>query len=106
MPPSFGSFEIVDFYAELSRIEWLCFRPRQVSRRASKRKNEVVEQRSGRIDLDRQAALGEIDLDIVRAFRKTPADFLFMLAQQILDEFLPRVPGKVLPRIHKAEGRG
>src|ERR1700730_9507202 len=42
MPPSFGSFEIVDFYAELSRIEWLCFRPRQVSRRASKRKMKLL----------------------------------------------------------------
>ena len=56
--------------------------------------DEAAEQRPGWIDLDRQAAFGEIDLDFVRAFRKTSADLLFMLAEQILDEFLPRVAGK------------
>jgi hypothetical protein len=40
----------------------------------------------------------------VRAFRKTSADLLFMLAEQILDEFLPRVAGKILCRVHKAKG--
>ena len=64
--------------------------------------DETVEQHPGRIDLHRQAALGEIDLDLVRAFRETPADLLFMLSEQIVDEFLPRVAGKILRRIHKA----
>jgi hypothetical protein len=39
-----------------------------------------------RIDLHREAALVEIHLDLVGGFRKTPADLLFMLAEQILDE--------------------
>jgi len=64
--------------------------------------DEAVEQRPGRIDLDRQARLGEVDLDIVRTFRKTPADLFFVLAQQIFDEFLSRIARKVFRRIHKA----
>jgi hypothetical protein len=53
--------------------------------------DETIEKRPRWIDLDRQAAFGEIDLDLVRAFRKTPADLLFMLVEQVVDEFLPRI---------------
>jgi hypothetical protein len=56
--------------------------------------DEAVEKRPGRIDLDRQAALGEINLDLVRAFCKTATDLLFMFVEQVLDEFLPRVAGR------------
>ena len=59
--------------------------------------DEAVEQPPGWIDLHRKAALGEIDLDLVGAFRKTPTDLLFMLAEQILDEFLPRVAREDFP---------
>ena len=41
--------------------------------------NEAVQQPPRWIDLHRQAALSEIDLDLIGAFRKTPADLLFML---------------------------
>ena len=53
--------------------------------------DERVEQPARGIQFERQAAFGEIDLDFVSTFRKTPADLLFMLGEQIPDEFLPRV---------------
>ena len=68
--------------------------------------DEAVEERARRIELDRQTAFGEIDLDFVRPFRKTSADLLFMLGEQIPDEFLPRVSGKMFRWIHQAQGRG
>jgi hypothetical protein len=68
--------------------------------------DKALQQSPGRIDFDCQPALGEIDLNHVRTFRETPPDLPFMLAQQIVDKFLPSVAGKILRRVHQAQGRG
>src|SRR6267142_1468646 len=68
--------------------------------------DETGEQASGRVDLDRQTPLGEVDLHLLRALFQAPAHFRYMLAQQFLDEPLPWVPWNAFLRIHQAQGRG
>ena len=58
--------------------------------------NEAVKQFSGGIDLDRQPALREIDLNLMGAFFQTAPYLGFVLAQQIVDELLSRVTGNFL----------
>ena len=53
--------------------------------------DETVQETAGRIDLHRQTALGEVDLDLVGAFLEAAADLRFVLRQQIVDELLARV---------------
>ena len=65
--------------------------------------DETVEKIPGRIDLDRETAFGEVDLDLVRALLQAIANLDLVLSQQVLDEFLARVPGNIVRRIHKAQ---
>ena len=57
------------------------------------------------IDLDREPALGEVDLHAVRALPQAGANFGLVLAQQIGDELLAGVAGNRLRRVHQAQGR-
>ena len=52
--------------------------------------DEAVQQVAGRVDLDRQPPLGEVDLHLVRALPQAGADLGLVLAQQVVDELLAR----------------
>ncbi len=60
---------------------------------------------AGRVDLDRQPPLGEVDLHLVRALPQAAADLGLVLAQQVVDELLARVAGDLVGRVHEAQGR-
>ena len=60
----------------------------------------------GGVDLDRQPALREVDLDLVRALPQAGADLGLVLAQQVVDELLAGVAGDLVGRVHEAQGRG
>ena len=47
---------------------------------------EAVQEVPGRVDLDRQPSLREVDLDLVRSLPQAVADFRLVLAQQVIDE--------------------
>ena len=54
------------------------------------RSMKLCEKFARRVDLDRQPALGEVDLDLVRALSQATAHLGFVLAQQVVDELLAR----------------
>ena len=68
--------------------------------------DEAVQQVAGRVDLDRQPPLGEVDLHLVRALPQAVADLGLVLAQQVVDELLAGVAGDLVGRVHEAQGRG
>ena len=66
---------------------------------------KTVEQLAGRINLHGQPCLGKVDLHLMRSLLQAPSYLGFMLAQQIFDEFLARIIGNVLGRVHQAQRR-
>ena len=68
--------------------------------------DEVGEQLAGRVDLDRQPALGEVDLHAVRALAQAGADLGLVLPEQVVDELVAGVAGDLVGRVHEAQGRG
>src|SRR5262245_26991281 len=68
--------------------------------------DEAVEEIPEGIQLNCQALLGEVNLNLVRALLQTAANLGLVLAQQILDEFLARITGNPFGWIHEAQSRG
>ena len=65
--------------------------------------DEAREQLAARINLHRKAAFGEIDLHTMRTLLQTTTYFRLVLAQQIIDELLPRIVRKAFRWIHQAQ---
>src|SRR5687767_10367998 len=60
---------------------------------------------AGWVDLHRQPALREVDLDLVRPLGEAAANFGLVLLQQVVDELLPRIAGNSFRRVHQAQSR-
>src|SRR5213082_1285370 len=58
------------------------------------------------IELDREPALGEVDLDDVRARRQAAPDVRLRLAHEVLEERVARVSADAVLGIEQAQGRG
>ena len=68
--------------------------------------DEALQQATRGIELDRQPPLGEVDLDLVRALLQAPADLGLVLVEQVDDEPLARIAGKLVFGIEQAQRRG
>jgi hypothetical protein len=68
--------------------------------------NETVQKFARVIQFDRQSTFREINLHFVSALLETPANLYFVFAQQIVNEFLARVPWNIFRRVHEAERGG
>src|ERR1700682_580266 len=64
-----------------------------------------MQQFAGRIDLDREPRLREVDLYLPCAFPETVAPLRLVLAQQISDELLPRITRNRVGRVHQTQRR-
>ena len=60
-------------------------------------RHPVAEELPGRIELQRQAALGEVDLHAVRALLERATDVGLALRHQVLDERLPWIARRSRP---------
>ena len=69
-------------------------------------RHPVAEELPGRVELQRQAALGEVDLHAVRALLERAADVGLALGHQVVDERLPWIPVDPALRVGQAEDRG
>jgi hypothetical protein len=68
--------------------------------------DEAAEELSGGIELEREPRFGEVDLDLVRAALEAASDVCLGLAEQIVDERLPRIALDPVLRVEKAERGG
>ena len=68
--------------------------------------DETPEQRARWVELHRQAAFREVDLDGVRSEFQAAPHFADVLRQQVFDELLPRVVGDAVRWVQKAQSRG
>src|SRR5581483_10329107 len=68
--------------------------------------DEAAQELPRRVQLQRHAALGEIDLHAVRAAAQAAPDLGLVLADEVGDELLARIARELLARIHEAQRRG
>jgi hypothetical protein len=69
--------------------------------------DELVEYPAGRVELERQPALGEVQLHRVRTRVEAAADVRLRRVRQVLEEPLPRVAVDPVGRVQQAQrGRG
>ena len=68
-------------------------------------RHEVPEKPARRIELAREPALGEVDLDLVGAGVERRADVLLTLADEVVQERVPGVALDPVLRVQEAEGR-
>src|ERR1700730_1341540 len=57
------------------------------------------------IDLHGQSSFGEVHLNLMCAFSRSAAFFVFMLIQEIVDELLARIISNALGWVHQTQGR-
>src|SRR5438132_189768 len=81
----------------------LTLRRRESPQRKVVQVDKAVEQKTGRIELHREPPFREVDLDLACSFLQTPTNLGLMLAQEVVDEFVPRVSGKLIGGIHEAQ---
>ena len=67
--------------------------------------DELIEDAAARVQLQRQAALGEVHLHHVSAGLQTAADIGFRRVRQVIEEFLARVGGQAVRRVQQAQRR-
>jgi hypothetical protein len=63
--------------------------------------DEAGEELTRGVELDRQPSFGEVDLNAMRASLQTAANLGLVLLQQIVEEFITRITGNLLRRIHE-----
>jgi hypothetical protein len=69
-------------------------------------RDEACEQPSGRIELDRESAFGEVDLDAVGAAGERAPDVALRLGDEVVEELLPLIAVDPGGRVEQAERRG
>src|SRR5687768_5495375 len=65
--------------------------------------DEAMEKLAAAVDYHGQPRFGEVDLHLMCTFCKAAADFGFVLAQQVVDERLPRIVRNAIRGIHQTE---
>ena len=68
--------------------------------------DEAIEECPRGVELDREPALGEVDLDGVRTLLEAAPDVELRLSHQIVEELRPRVTLDPVCRVQEAERRG
>src|SRR5438105_15602408 len=79
----------------------LTLRRRESPQRKVVQVDKAVEQKTGRIELHREPPFREVDLDLACSFLPTPTNLGIMLAQEVVDVFVPRVSGKLIRGLHQ-----
>ena len=69
-------------------------------------RDEAVEQRAARVELHREARLGEVDLHAMGAEREAAPHLADMLGEQIIDEPLAGITGDLVGRVHETQRGG
>ena len=69
-------------------------------------RDKTAQQATRRIKLEREAALGKVDLDRVRSGVERAANVGLGLIDEVGDEGLPRISGNAIARVEQAQGRG